>query len=246
MTTALLLGLALALCISASASLWAESATGEPRHGLPLLWDRIPADQRADFPLPYGFSIRYYHQNQTIDFAAADLVINGQPVPPEMAQPESVEESTNAVVARFDAWVLPFLNANVHAGRFSGSASRINVQTVLPLPIPASISYDGSNYGVGLTGAYAVKDYFLTYNYDWSWTRMDMIDGKGRSVDQGVRIGKRTNKWTAYTGWEKQEICGSRSGSATLEGGIPVHFSVRVMPVSAWTWRLPRLALFRC
>lgn len=233
------IGLALTLWLAASTAIAQgpdNSPSSEPHRGLPFLWDRIPLSQRADFPSPYGFSIHHYHQNQTLNFVSADITADGMPLPPTMVQVQSINESCNAMVARFDAWVLPFLNAYVHAATFGGSVSKINVQSVLPIDIPQIVSYDGNNYGFGLTGIYGVKDYFVTYDMDWTWTDQDMVVGKGRTLDQGVRIGKRAKKWTAYTGWAKQEIRGHRAGSTELEDGMLVEFDVKVAPARAWTW----------
>jgi hypothetical protein len=233
-----LLCIVFCVCLIASAVLAEEAdpPVFKPHHGLPLLWDKIPIDQRGDFPSPYGLSVHYYHQKQTLGFASADIVAGGMPIPPTMAQVNSIDESSNAVVTRFDAWVLPFLNAYVHTSSFSGSVSGINVQSSLPLVIPDRVSYDGTNYGIGMVGAYGSRHYFFTYDWDWTWTRQDMVVGKGLTRDQGVRFGKRTKSWTVYTGAAKQSISGNRTGSTVLSDGTPISFDVQVRPVQSWTW----------
>lgn len=233
------LGVVLSLCLAAPAAGAeepADSPAPKPHRGLPLLWDRIPIDQRADFPEPYGLSFHYYRQRQTLGFGSASITANGMPVPPTMAQVNSIVETSNSIVTRFDAWVLPFLNAYVHTSSFSGSVTNIDVQSSLPLVIPDRVSYDGTNYGFGLVGAYGSRHYFLTYDWDWTWTNQDLVEGKGLTRDQGVRFGRRTKSWTIYTGAAKQSISGNRAGTTTLSDGTVVNFNVQVNPVQKWTW----------
>ena len=225
--------------VSATEDQTTQSAepTAVRHRGLPLLWDKVPAEYRDELPLPYGISIDYYHEDQKMVFSDVLITMPGPPFQ-DFVRLESVRSRSDSFTTRFDAWILPFLNAYVHTSGLRGKATDIKVQAPPQFSalVPDEVPYNGSNTGLGLAVAYGYKRMFFTYNWDWSKAKPNVLSNKTTTFQQGPRVGVRLHRVNLYVGATKQTIRGRQTGAMTLANQIPVTFDLRVAPEHAWNW----------
>ncbi len=107
-----------------------------------------------DLPLPLGIGVTFYHQEQDYDLVSLDMgsFPIGSPNPSDVA----ITNSTNEINAKFDLWLLPFLDV-------FGIIGRVNGETTVTVGPPLGeivVDYDGLVYGGGFTLATGVKHFF--------------------------------------------------------------------------------------
>jgi hypothetical protein len=223
-----------------SGSSGSNAASQENSHFLPLFKSKVPEKYREHIPLPIGISFMYAHQVVPLELTEANVDVPVMPLPPGLVQGGTLKPVTNSYMARLDAWLLPFLNVYGIAGRFEGEVKDLKLDLAAPvsLPIPSQVSYSGSNYGVGFTGAFAYQRFFASYDINWSWAKPDLTN-RVRINSQGPRIGMLISPCgihsKIYGGVNRISIAGSEKGSVTLESGIPINFEVRVSPEQGWS-----------
>jgi len=219
----------------------------QSRHGFPFLLDKVPEEYRGQVPLPFGISFNYVHQVLPLTINDPVLVLGGIPLPPGFVQGGSLKAVTDALVARADVWVLPFLDVYGTAAYLGGDANDISVNLAVPLPIPTRVSYSGSDYGVGFTGAFGYRAFFVSYDVNWNWAKPDVINWVRVQV-QGPRVGVLFVPWgvhgKVYAGAMRLAIAGHQTGSVTLGPGIPLdrvgplvplEFDLQARPENAWS-----------
>jgi hypothetical protein len=212
----------------------------ESRHVLPLLLDKVPEEYRGQVPLPFGISFNYVHQALPLVINDPVFVVGGSPLPPGLVQGGSIKAVTDALVARADVWILPFLDVYGTAAHLSGDANEIRVDLAAPLPIsiPDQVSCSGSDYGFGFTGAFGYRAFFASYDVNWNWAKPDVIS-RVRVQVQGPRVGVLLVPWgvhgKVYAGAMRLAIAGTQTGSVSLGPGLSLEFSLQARPESAWS-----------
>jgi hypothetical protein len=225
---------------SASESTATKNTKKENSHFLPLFKKDIPEEYRKHVPLPIGISFNYVHQVMPLDIIDAKVEIPGMPLPSGFVRGGTIKPYTDSYVARLDAWLLPFLNVYGTAGRFTGDAKKLKFDLAAPvaLPIPSQVSYSGSSFGFGLTGAFAYRAFFASYDVNWNWAKPD-VTNRLRVTNQGPRLGVLVSplkiQCKIYGGAYRTSISGGQRGTVTLESGIPITFDIKVHPVKAWS-----------
>jgi hypothetical protein len=208
-------------------------------HVLPLFQDKVPEAYREHVPLPYGVSFTYFRMDERLTLSDPSLVFNGQPIPKQLLQADSVATLTNSYSARFDAWILPFLNVYGTATRISGDATDIRAQLVgFPPVIPERVSYSGTGYGVGLTVAFGYRAFFASYDWNWNWQTAGVLSNTTVANVQGPRVGVQFTPWgyqgIVYVGAMRQMIRGRQSGSIDLPGAGSLAFDLKAEPEHTW------------
>ncbi len=245
-SAALLLLAALFLVVSAGSSSGqgtAGSQAAEPpasHHALPLLQDKIPEMYRERVPLPYGISFDYFRLDERLALSDPILTFNGQPVPSELIQVDSLKAVTNSYTARFDAWLLPFLNVFGTATRFTGEATDIQATIIgFPPVIPSSLSYDGTGVGAGVVAAFGYKAFFASYNLSYHWQFMEIPSNTVVVSIQGPRVGVQFQPWghesNVYVGAMREGIRGRQSGTIPVEGIGEVTFDLIAVAQHPWS-----------
>jgi hypothetical protein len=215
------------------------AATTTGRHVLPLLDDKVPEAYRAHVPLPFGVSFNYFRLDERLALSDPVLVFNGQPVPGQLIQVDSLKVATNSYTLRFDAWIFPFLDVYTTATRFSGEASDIRASVIgFPPVIPSSLDYNGTGVGAGLTAAFGYRAFFASYDYSYHWQFMELPSNTVKVAIQGPRVGIQFTPWgvqgNAYVGAMKESIFGRQTGTITLPGAGSIAFDLVAGPEHAW------------
>ena len=137
----------------------------------PIGKQSVPEKYRGLQQLPVGISFGYTYLNDLMDISDFSFSLGGQPLPPGAIEVSGARHKTAVKLARFDTWILPFLDvyglAAVLDGQAEDVAFKVNPIPGLPaLPIPSTIapSYTGHFYGVGATLAGGYKAFFASYD----------------------------------------------------------------------------------
>ena len=215
------------------------SPDAESHNVLPLLQDKIPEVYREHVPLPFGVSFNYLRLDERLAFTDPSLVFNGQVIPPQLLQVGSAATVTDSYTARFDAWILPFLNVYGTATRISGEASDIKAQIFgFPPVIPERVEYSGTGYGVGLTAAFGYRAFFVSYDLSYHWQTAGVLSQTAVASVQGPRVGLQLTPWgrqgNVYVGAMRQTLRGHQSGTLDLAGVGSLSFELRAEPEHVW------------
>ncbi len=228
---------------SAFAQGTSASPAAEPpasHHVLPLLQDKIPEAYRQRVPLPFGVEFDYFRLDERLALSDPKLTFNGQPVPSELIQVDSLKAVTDSYTVRFDAWILPFLNVFGTATRFTGEATDIQATIIgFPPVIPSSLSYDGSGVGTGFVVAAGYKAFFASYNFSYHWQFMELPSNTVVVDIQGPRVGVQFKPWgyesNVYVGAMHEGIHGRQSGTIQVQGIGEVGFDLVAVAQHPWS-----------
>jgi hypothetical protein len=190
--------------------------------------------------LPFGVSFNYFRLDERLALSDPVLVFNGQPVPSQLIQADSLKAATDSYTLRFDAWLLPFLNVYATATTFTGEASDIQASVIgFPPVIPSELSYDGSGVGAGLTLAFGYRAFFASYDYSYHWQFMEIPSSTVKVAVQGPRVGIQFTPWgyqgNVYVGAMKESIFGRQVGTIDVQGLGSVTFDLVAKPEHAWS-----------
>jgi hypothetical protein len=166
-------------------------------HPLPFLADKA-LDRGYELPLPFGVTGAFYYVERDVEITDIRVGINGAPLRSvsHFLSAGSTSEVTVAV-ARFDAWLFPFLNVYGMAGYVSNNTiTRGTVTVPRPGPIPgertftvsAKTQLEGFMAGGGATVAGGYRQLFFLGDVNYSQTDIG-FDDRFRALIGSVRVG---------------------------------------------------------
>ena len=212
--------------------------------GLPFMAQQA-ADRGYELPLPLGVSLIYNYLERDIEITDVRVGVGDGPLVSvnDYASLGSRPE-VHVVAARFDAWLLPFLNLYMLGGHiWNNSKTQVTVKqgaffpgsTIPPLPavpredinVELETDLEGAFGGVGMTLAAGYDDFFM--NVDANWTASDMgfaddfiaIIASARAGWHGTSIGLPLRSWTGLAYWDTENTA---SASADLDGDGTIDF----------------------
>ena len=153
----------------------------------PMLGDKV-RKKGILLPLPHGMMINYLQGIQQI--AISDLSVgfnNGQVYDlSELVQFEEVKGNLSTLNARFDTWVLPFLDVYGIAGYGKGT---LKVHLKEPFDFETTTDADGQYYGIGAMLTGALGPVFIANDYNYSWSFNDKLKHPANIFMTGLRCG---------------------------------------------------------
>ncbi len=165
----------------------ASADGGESKQRLLPLFDDWFVEQGIELPRPFGVGIAAIYMDRDVE--VDDVRVSFGELPPENIGDRAdlgVSNSTELLTARFDAWVLPFLNVYVMAGH-TRSEARLRTSITIPNPGPGEpiiseidINNDvsGALYGAGLTAVVGFEDWFAMLDANYGESDLDQFEGK--------------------------------------------------------------------
>ena len=189
---------------------------------LPIMGEKL-RKMGFDIPYPNGIMVNYAFSRQqltinnlSVGFTPDNLVnVDG------FARFRSVVADVNAYTARYDFWLLPFLNFSVLGGAFN---STTNVHLGLPIDLQFSTQNNGQILGWGTVFAAGVGPLVLSADFTMAWSFTPALDRPGRSLVAGGRGGymlrfkKRPDRNLVFlVGAQYLRLNPESSGSADLE-----------------------------
>ena len=170
---------------------------------LPILGEKA-REAGYDLPLPFGTGANWVLMTQNVNLRNVKVGIGEPLVEIEGLDFEDAETHDSAVTGRLDMWLLPFANVYGIFGYINGEAeldvdiSRIigNIQVpgLPPIILPGgntdlNIDYNGTTYGGGITLAAGYKNFFASIDGNYTYSNIDVVDGKIKVYTVSPRVG---------------------------------------------------------
>ena len=158
-------------------------------------------DQGIELPRQFGLNFNYIYMNRDIE--VTDVTIKLPNRPPESISDRAdfaVRNKTSLTVARFDAWVLPFLNVYGMIGETRTNTSLATFFEITPPigdPIPIEVVEDskvnGPLLGGGITMVIGHGDWFGMLDANYAQSDLDVFKGKLDAWFVSARVGTFRN-----------------------------------------------------
>jgi hypothetical protein len=233
--------------------LWPAAVRGGEMAGQPPHWTHLPLlsdkarEAGYELPLPLGVGLIYNYLERDIRITDVRVGIDGAPLRSVTRFADFTTRSeVNVALARFDAWILPFLNAYLLLGHVHNESTTNVVVTVpRPGPLPGEQQFsltgkttlDGFVGGGGMTLAGGYKQFFATV--DANYTQTDIgFDDSFRALVASVRAGWNgkvgpvpLRLWAGGMYWD---TANTASSSVTVPGVGLVKFEADQGPRHNW------------
>ena len=204
------------------------TSTDEKRRRLPLFMDwfeELVGDEAMELPLPYGVGVFVVDMERDIE--VRDVTVQFLDRPPESVADRAnfdVSNHTRSIAARFDAWVLPFINVYALAGEATTDTSLRSVIVIerpngdpLEIEITDDSRVDGPMGALGLTAVVGGDAWFAMADANYTYAETDLFDEEIRAWLYSGRLG-----WHGSTGW----------GPARIWGGLFYMDSERTLTIT--------------
>jgi hypothetical protein len=215
-------------------------------YALPLLGKR--ATKRGfQLPKPHGLMVNFLvgRQKLTIEDMKVGFNNNGLIDVSDIIQFGESVGTIYTLNARFDTWILPFLNVGAYYGQ---GQSNSEIKLVKPFELTTSPTSDATYYGFStlLAGGYKGlfnKGFMASWDLNASWTTNENLDKPVFVAISGIRTGpifplKKKNSnivvWVggAYT-YVAAETKGSIGGSEIFPGAVE-NIDQKQMELDDW------------
>jgi hypothetical protein len=219
----LLTAFAVLVCTPSMARADAPDLGNDPyewNYMFPLTGTKL-ASKGIRFPLPFGIGLNYLQIMQDVNIDSVRVAANdGEFVDlTKYLEFEEVKSNVKGLNARFDLWILPFLNVYGLANYIADSDTDVLITE--PFNLRAGASQTGYGGGFGATGAFGFWGVFATLDVNFTWNQMEKLDAPVRTFVLAPRVGKRIPlggpvHLAGWVGAMRQEIEADTSGSISL------------------------------
>ena len=207
-------------------------------------------DRGIELPRRFGISLNLISMERDIE--VTDVTVKLGPLPPESIADRAsfdVANRTTLTMARFDAWVLPFLDVYVMAGQTRTDTSLVASFEIDPPtgdPIPVALEQqsrvDGPLYGGGATLVVGHGAFFGMFDANYARSDLDLFDGTIDALLLSGRVGwfrdTDLGQWRVWTGLMVLDS----SRTLTITTDVPVfgrtEVEVEQSPVNPTTLEL--------
>jgi hypothetical protein len=172
------------------------------------IWGEKAREQGYDLPLPFGVGTNLLFMAQDIEIRNVKVGIGDPLFEIEGLSFEDAQSHDRANTARLDLWLLPFANIYGIFGYINGEAEfDLDISKIfsnLPIPglppvigpsgsIDLNIDYNGTTFGGGMTLAGGYKNFFASVDGNYTYSNIDVVDGKIRVYTISPRVGMLVN-----------------------------------------------------
>ena len=179
-------------------------------------------------PNPAGVNLLFMRVVQPVAIDGIKLGTNNIPMQEVtfLEFPNTIS-TVNTLNARFDLWVLPFLNIYGMVGNgWTNTSVDISINGTDSLDFNSTVDQTGFYWGGGLTGAIAIKKNFLSVDANWAWTKLDKMDEPVRAGITGIRVGRNfrfenDRSFALWGGTMNQRLKSETLGSIGLAEALP-------------------------
>jgi hypothetical protein len=189
------------------------------------IWGKELASKGIQFPLPFGFGVTYLEAVQPIDVKNLEVAVNDGEFKDmsRFVKFESLDSNVQAVNARLDLWVLPFLNVYGLANYLISTEGDAVLSK--PFPLRAGSTQTGYGGGFGVTGAFGFWGFFGSADMNFTWNQLSNLDSPVRTFVLAPRVGKRfklnnTVSIATWIGAMRQDVQADTSGSLKLSDAV--------------------------
>lgn len=178
--------------------------TVEPMTRILPIWGEKAREKGFDLPLPFGVGANLVFMDQDIKIRNVKVGV-GDPIfeVSDLAFKDA-QSHDRAITARLDLWLLPFANIYGIFGAINGEAEfDLDIGSVTgslpPIGLPPifkpgttqdlNIDYNGTTFGGGITLAGGYKNFFGSLDANYTYSNIDVVDGKIRTYTISPRVG---------------------------------------------------------
>ncbi len=179
-------------------------ATGDEKERMLPFFSEWFEEQDIPLPLPLGAGLMAIFVERDIE--VTDVTVQFLDRPPESISDRAdfeISNRTRSLAARFDAWVLPFINVYALAGQATTETSlrsRIVIERPIAPPLEVEISddstVDGPMLGFGMTAVIGGDAWFAMADVNYTLAELDLFDEEIRAWLYSGRLG-----WHGPTRW---------------------------------------------
>ncbi len=168
------------------------------------IWGEKARQKGYDLPLPFGAGANMVFMSQNIELRNVKVGFGGPLLEVEGIDFSDAQSHDRAFTARLDAWLLPFANVYGIFGTVNGETELdLEIGNILgnlppdgfpPIFLPEgsidlNIDYNGTTFGGGLTLAGGYKHFFASVDANYTYSNIDVVDGKIRVYTVSPRVG---------------------------------------------------------
>ena len=168
------------------------------------IWGEQARQRGYDLPLPFGMGFNYTYMDQGIRIRNLKIGIGDPNIAVEGLDFDDARSHDSAVTARFDMWLLPFLNMYGLFGSVNGEAefdldiSKVTDNLPVPGPPPVvepnrtinlNMDYNGITFGGGFTLAAGYQNFFGSLDTNYTYSTVDIVDGRIDTITVSPRLG---------------------------------------------------------
>ena len=185
---------------------------------------RQAIERGFDLPKPLGINLIGLWVDQGIDIYDLGLSTGSDPIQTiDAFQFGDSRASILTASFRADLWVFPFLNVYGLLGRAQANTT---VELTAPIPFTTSVDQTGTYGGIGLTGAFGIRRFFLATDVNWAWTSLEKLDEPVRTRVLSLRLGRafaisRQNRLSVWAGAMSVKFDTQTNGSIGLAEALP-------------------------
>ena len=203
------------------------------------LWGPKLAARGIRFPLPWGVGVNYTRIHQNIDISDVSIATGSSDFVnlDKLVEFDHVTSTINALNARLDVWVLPFLNVYGLANYIV--QANTDVLLAEPFPLQAGAQQAGYGGGFGVTAAYGHAGTFVTLDLNFTWNQMEKLNAPVRTFLITPRVGHNFGELgpfnlVVWVGAMRQDIQSDTQGSIALSDTIGEPSDEFVDKVDNW------------
>jgi hypothetical protein len=205
------------------------------------IWGKKAIERGFDLPFPVGIGINYLYMKQDIGLGALGLSAGDNPTQPvDFIQFSGAESEVSSYNVRLDLWVLPFLNVY---GLYGRGQAKTTVVISEPIEFESGVDQTGNFYGIGFTTAIGIKRNWLSFDINWTWSDLELLENPVEARVLGIRYGRTIKlspkkRLTFWIGTMNQKFETVTQGSVLLADVIPAEFKDTLQDYQNSEWYL--------
>jgi len=221
-------------------SLAAPASAEEAREPWPWFFPMLGASaaaQGAELPLPFGLSVIFNSQRDTVGLSKMRAGVGSGPmVPVDFVDWGVIHNHSRTVTARADLWLFPMIDVYAVGGPIW---STTDVALGQPFPSEGPVNSKGWTAGAGLTGALGSSWGFVSADLNYNFTFLDILDRPQQTLLVSPRVGRRfaASPSVALSGWIGGTYLSMRSRSVGRVQLGKAIAGVAQLPLPDPAWR---------
>ena len=194
------------------------------------IWGDKAAAKGFNIPYPAGIMVNTFIGKSSIEISNLQLGFENANHDIPLTPVELIEFGKNTATIkninlRPDLYILPFWDLY---GIFGYTEGKTSVSLTTPVAFNTTANLKGYTYGFGSTFAGGIGKYFVVGDFNWQWSKLDILDKPASSSIMSYRIGRsfpfKHNKESNVAFWAgamRMKIGSKTEGKIKLEDVIP-------------------------
>ena len=180
--------------------------------------------QGIRLPAPLGININYFTADQNVLISNLALGVNDRDYVnlDNLIRFDEAIGVANNWNARIDLWIFPFLNV-YGIGGYTRAITTVNL--ISPIEFQSEAKMEGTTYGTGFTIAGGLQGFWISFDANWSWSDLDILENPIGSSVIGLRVGKnyrwRDKSVALWLGAMKVNLESGTQGTVLLLDVLP-------------------------